>query len=88
MPQIVAGLIALTALAASIFAGLDSVSCLIRGGIAYAVGLLLANIWMGLVYDPRRRILNLKEEEHTDEPEEKVENQPELTEQSEAETAA
>lgn len=48
MSRIVAGILGMTALASSIFAGLDPVSCIIRGGIAFSVGLILGSVWEGL----------------------------------------
>ncbi len=36
---------ALTALGASLLAGVDAITCLIRGAIAYGVGLFAASLW-------------------------------------------
>lgn len=49
MPRILAGLLALTAVAASILAGKDSVSILVAGGAAGSVGWFLGGIWQSLV---------------------------------------
>ena len=48
MSRIVAGILGMTALASSIFTGLDPVSCIIRGGLAFSVGLILGSVWEGL----------------------------------------
>lgn len=48
MSRIVAGILGMTALASSIFTGLDPVSCIIRGGLAFSVGLILGAVWEGL----------------------------------------
>jgi len=45
MPKIVGGLLALTALSASIFAGVGPIDTLIRGFVAYLVGLLATQLW-------------------------------------------
>lgn len=45
MAQLFAALLGLTALSASILAGVDSVSSLTRGGIALAVGWVAGSIW-------------------------------------------
>ena len=48
MSRIVAGILGMTALASSIFTGLDPISCIIRGGAAFSVGLILGSLWEGL----------------------------------------
>lgn len=45
MPKIVGGMMALAALSASIFAGVGPVETLIRGLVAYLVGLLATQLW-------------------------------------------
>jgi len=45
MPRIIAGVLGITALASSIFAGHDPVSCIVRGSIAFAAGLFFGSIW-------------------------------------------
>lgn len=45
MTQLFAAILSLTALSASILAGLDPVSSLTRGGIALAVGWVAGSIW-------------------------------------------
>ena len=53
MPQLVAGLMALTALSASILTQADAVTALIRGAGAYVAGMVLATIWTFVVSPPR-----------------------------------
>ena len=53
MPQLVAGLMALTALAASILTQADAVTTLVRGAGAYVTGMVLASIWTFVVSPPR-----------------------------------
>ncbi|MCH7904816.1 MAG: hypothetical protein IH944_09655 [Armatimonadetes bacterium] len=53
MPQLVAGLLALTALAASILTQTDAVTTLVRGAGAYVTGMVLATIWTFVVAPPR-----------------------------------
>lgn len=48
MPRIIAGILGLTALAISIFAGHDPVSCIVRGAVAFAAGLFFGSIWESL----------------------------------------
>lgn len=45
MPTVIGGLMALVALAASILSGVDPVSCLMRGLIAYLVGAMATHVW-------------------------------------------
>ena len=45
LPKIVAGLLAIVALAASLLNGIDPIQCMIRGGIAWMVGLTAGTIW-------------------------------------------
>ena len=49
MQTIVAGLMALTAMGASILADVDPVTVVLRGGIAYVAGLVLAGVWTSVV---------------------------------------
>jgi hypothetical protein len=53
MQTIVAGLMALTAMGASILAEVDPVTTVTRGGIAFVAGLALAGVW-GSVVNPKR----------------------------------
>ena len=52
MPQLVAGLMALTALSASILTQADAVTTLLRGAGAYVAGMVLATIWTFVVSPP------------------------------------
>lgn len=45
LPKIVGGLLAIAALSASLFNGVDPVQCLFRGIIAYFVGLTAGSLW-------------------------------------------
>lgn len=45
MPKVIGGLLALIALSASLLAGVDPWGTLLRGFIAYVVGLFLAQLW-------------------------------------------
>jgi hypothetical protein len=49
MQTIVAGLMALVAMGASILADVDPVTVVVRGGIAFGVGLVLAGVWTAVV---------------------------------------
>ena len=53
MPQLVAGLMALTALSASILTQADAVTTLLRGAGAYVAGMVLATIWTLVVSPPQ-----------------------------------
>lgn len=48
MVKLVAGILALIALAASLLSGVDPVECLARGAIAYLVGWIGASVWCAL----------------------------------------
>ena len=45
LPKIIGGLLAIAALSASLFNGVDPVQCLIRGGIAWIVGSASGALW-------------------------------------------
>ena len=45
LPKIVAGLMSIAALSASVFNGVDPMQCVIRGGIAWVVGMVAGTIW-------------------------------------------
>lgn len=47
--MIVAGLMALTAMGASIIADVDPVTVVTRGGIAFVCGLVLTGVWSSVV---------------------------------------
>lgn len=49
MQTIVAGLMALTAMGASILSSVDPVTVVTRGGIAFVAGLVLSGIWVSVV---------------------------------------
>lgn len=49
MQTIVAGLMALTAMGASIIADVDPVTVVVRGAIAFFAGLLVTGIWASVV---------------------------------------
>lgn len=49
MQKIVAGLMALTAMGASILADVDPLTVVLRGGVALAAGLMLAGLWTMVV---------------------------------------
>ena len=49
MQTIVAGLMALTAMGASIIADVDALTVVTRGGIAFLCGLVLTGIWSAVV---------------------------------------
>ncbi len=49
MQTIVAGLMAFTAMGASILADVDPVTVVVRGGIAFVAGLVLAGVWTSVV---------------------------------------
>lgn len=53
MQAIVAGLMALTAMGASILADVDPMTTVTRGGVAFFAGLLFAGIW-GSVVNPKQ----------------------------------
>ena len=53
MQKIVAGMMALTAMGASILADVDPVTVVERGGIALLVGFLLTGIWSIIVSPPK-----------------------------------
>lgn len=45
MAKVIAGIMALVALAASILSGVEPVACLLRGVIAYIVGWTATQLW-------------------------------------------
>lgn len=45
MPKVVGGLMAIFALAASMFAGVGPMDCLLRGVVAFITGSLLTQFW-------------------------------------------
>lgn len=45
MPKVVGGILALTALGASILAGVDPLTCLWRGLLAYLIGSWATQLW-------------------------------------------
>lgn len=45
MPKVVGGILALFALGASILSQVDPVTSLVRGGIAYGIGVILTQLW-------------------------------------------
>ncbi|HXH61126.1 MAG TPA: hypothetical protein VNI20_07185 [Fimbriimonadaceae bacterium] len=49
MQRIVAGLMALTAMGASILAHVDPLTVVVRGGIALVVGFMLTGLWTMIV---------------------------------------
>jgi hypothetical protein len=49
MQAIVAGLMALTAMGASILADVDPLTVVVRGGIAFVAGLVLDGVWTAVV---------------------------------------
>jgi hypothetical protein len=53
MYTIVAGLMALVAMGASILAHVDPLTTVLRGGLAFLIGLTLASVW-GSVMNPKR----------------------------------
>ncbi len=71
MSRIVAGILGLAALASGIFTGSDSLTCVINGGVAAAVGWIVGSIWEGLT----KSILSIKPEKETDENAETAERQ-------------
>lgn len=65
MQTIVAGLMALTAMGASIVSDVDPVTTVVRGSIAFVVGMLLAGVWTMVVLPQ-----DLKKDEAEDEADE------------------
>ncbi len=45
MPNVIGGILALAALAASTLSGVEPVTCLLRGFIAYLTGVILTQLW-------------------------------------------
>lgn len=45
LPKIVAGLMAIAALGASLMNGIDPIQCMLRGGIAWIVGMIAGTVW-------------------------------------------
>jgi len=52
MPKVIAGMMALAALGVSLLVGVDPLNCVLRGAIAYVVGLFSANLWYAFI-EPR-----------------------------------
>ena len=48
MPKVVGGLLALVALASSIFSGNDPWTCLFRGAIAFIAGSIVSTLWVAV----------------------------------------
>ena len=55
MHTIVAGLMALTAIGASILAQVDPLTTVARGAMAFVIGLVLASVW-GSVMNPKQPV--------------------------------
>ena len=60
MPKIVAGLMAIAGLGASLLAGVDPAGCLLRGAVAYGAGILAANLWCAFFHPQTVDIPRLK----------------------------
>lgn len=90
MQRIVAGLMAITAMGASILADVDPVGTVVRGGVAFLVGMVLAGIWT-MAVDPES--VKKKEKKRDSEPaeesskDEKVESNESDEEESQEEAA-
>jgi hypothetical protein len=52
MQTIIAGLMALTAMGASILADVDPVTVVARGGLAFVAGIALASVWTMVIGPP------------------------------------
>ena len=66
MPVLVAGILCLVALGASLLAGNDAMTCLTRGGIAFLSGFFIGQLWTA-VFGTRTPVLSMAE---TSQPEE------------------
>lgn len=55
MPLVIGGLMAIVALSASYFGGVDPMGSLVRAGIAFATGLVATQAWQAFV-PPRPQI--------------------------------
>lgn len=73
MQTIVAGLMALTAMGASIISDVDPVTTVVRGAIAFVVGMLLAGVWT-MVVMPQSPV-DEEDVEEEEEEEEEVESE-------------
>ncbi len=76
LPKIIGGLMAIAALSASLFNGVDPVQCLIRGVIAWFVGVTAGSMWNLFFSRPnpvRLRVLT----EPSAEPESGTDEEPE-----------
>lgn len=71
MSRIVAGILGLAALASGIFTGSDSLTCVINGAVAGAVGWIVGSIWEGLT----KSILSIKPEKEIEENAESADRQ-------------
>jgi len=58
MSRIVAGILSLVAMGASVLAGNDAMTCLTRGGIAFLAGILLTQVWTAF-FSHRSPVLTL-----------------------------
>ncbi len=86
MQTIVAGLMAITAMGASILANVDPIGTVVRGAGAYVVGLLLAGIWTMVVnpQEEKKKKEKPKPEEPTESDQVESEESDEKEEQEEA----
>ncbi len=58
MSKIVAGVLSLVAMGASVLAGNDAITCLIRGSVAFFAGIVLTHVWLAF-FDHRSPVLTL-----------------------------
>ena len=65
MPMVAGGFLCLVDLAASIFAGYDPWTCLLRGGLAFAGGFFCTSVWYVMTV---RTVIGSEEEEVEAEP--------------------
>lgn len=72
-PKIVAGLLALVVLATGLLSNVGPEETLLRGGIAYVVGLVAGNMWHSLFALPTRTFIEEPSEEESEAPQDEAE---------------
>lgn len=75
-PKIVAGLLTLVVLATGLLSNVGPEETLLRGGIAYVVGLVAGNIWHSLFALPNRTFSEAPADEESEAPQDETETPP------------
>lgn len=75
MPKLIAGLMALTALAASILAQADAITCLTRGAIAFVVGYFCGILWHSILGNQQKPLSRKESSQSSKKPQDAAESE-------------